>query len=100
MRTTNLHNSYTGTHTSPSMSSDRIAIGFFVLVAIIVAMVAYWFGILTLFFYGALANSSGMIVVAAILTPLPCIAIGLMRWREHQHLCVAFVASVAFPRAI
>lgn len=67
------------------MSGDHTGIGFCAFVAIVVSLVAFWFGVLGLFFYGALNDSTGMIVTASILSPIPCIAIIVMKWREVHH---------------
>ena len=49
------------------MSGDHTGIGFFAFVAIVASLVAFWFGVLGLFFYGALNDNTGMLVSASIL---------------------------------
>ena len=49
---------------------------------IVFLLIWFWYGVVSLYFYGALQSSTAMVALAVLLTPLPCIIICALRWRE------------------
>ena len=64
---------------------DPDGLSFFTYTWIVCFFVGYWYAVAALYFYGSLNESTPMVVLGALLTPLPCIAIVVMRWREVQN---------------
>ena len=70
--------------------------------AIVCIVVAFWYGVGALYFYGSLRKSVFMLVCAAILTCVPCVVVGVLRYREIHYRCVdvTMVAAATFASAI
>ena len=49
---------------------------------IVFLVIWFWYGVIALYFYGGLGGSAAMVSLAALFTPLPCITICVLRWRE------------------
>ena len=63
---------------------------------IVFLIIWFWYGVMSLYFYGTLRNRTWMVVFAALLTPLPCVVIVWLRWREI-HNRYGGRSSLLFP---